>query len=124
MEKGKIDMELIRRYIRGELTPREMYALERHAQTDPMLMDIILGMEEETLAVHDDNLADIRKRIANRTGQRRATTRRLATAQRWAIAASILAVLWVGTWWFAREGHVEKRRKATVAAIPTAAPEE
>src|SRR5690606_20432678 len=124
MEKHRVDMELIRRYIRGELTPREMYALERQAQADPMLMDIILGMEQEALDVHDDNLADIRKRIAERTGQRRATTRRLATAQRWAIAASILAVLSVGTWWFTREGHVEKQREATVAAIPAEAPEE
>lgn len=123
MEKHKVDMELIRRYIRGELTPREMYALERQAQADPMLMDIILGMEQETLAVHDDNLADIRKRIANRTGQRRATTRRLATAQQWAIAASILAVLSVGTWWFAREDFVEMQRESAVAAIPTEAPE-
>ena len=119
MEKGKIDMELIRRYIRGELTPREMYALERQAQADPMLIDIILGMEEEALAVHDDNLADIRKRIADRTGQRRATTRRLATAQRWANAASILAVLWVGTWWFIREDTVvEQQREAIAAAAP------
>lgn len=124
MEKHKVDMELIRRYIRGELTPREMYALERQAQADPTLMDIILGMEQEALVVHDDNLADIRKRIADRTGQRQATTRRLATVQRWAIAASILAVLSVGTWWFAREGHVEKQHEAAVATISAEAPEE
>lgn len=124
MEKGNVDMELIRRYVHGELPPREMYALERQAQADPLLMDIILGMEQEMPEVHDDNLADIRKRIAERMGQRRATTRRLATAQRWAIAASILAVLSVGTWWFARVGHVEKQRETTVAAISAEAPEE
>src|SRR3546814_7148794 len=115
MEKDKVDMELIRRYIRGELTPREMYALERQAQADPMLMDIILGMEQEALDVHDDNLADIRKRIAERTERRRTIVRRLVPAQRWAIAASLLAVLTVGMWWFTREDTVEQQREATVA---------
>lgn len=115
MERGNADMELIRRYVRGELTPREMYALERQAQADPMLMDIIVGMEQETLDVHGDNLADIRKRIAGRAGQRKPVIRRLAPAQRWAIAASILAVLTIGTWWFVREDTVEQH-EATVAA--------
>ena len=118
MEKGKVDMELIRRYIRGELTPREMYALERQAQADPMLMDIILGMEQETSDVHNANLADIRERITERSGQRRVAIRRLAPAQRWAIAASILAVLTVGTWWFTRDDTTEQQREATIAAAP------
>src|SRR5690606_527233 len=100
MEKGKVDLELIRRYVRGELTPREMYALERQAQDEQMLMDIILGMEQEAPQVHGDNLADIRKRIAERFRRPRAASRRLMPAQRWAIAASILAVLTVGMWWF------------------------
>ncbi|MGV3762086.1 MAG: hypothetical protein ACO1NT_06385, partial [Parapedobacter sp.] len=122
MEKGKVDMELIRRYVRGELSPREMYALERQAQADPMLMDVILGVEQEALAVHDDNLADIRKRIAARTGEPQKAIRRLAPVQRWAIAASILAVLTVGTWWFVREGTVEQH-EATVAATSKGMPE-
>ncbi|MEC3880908.1 energy transducer TonB [Parapedobacter sp. 10938] len=118
MEKGKVDMELIRRYIRGELTPREMYTLERQAQADPMLMDVILGMEQEALGEHDDNLADIRKRIGERIGRRRTIVRSLAPAQRWAIAASLLAVLTVGAWWFVREDTLEQQREATVAAVP------
>lgn len=122
MGKGKVDMELISRYIRGELTPREMYALERRAQADPLLMDIIIGMEQETLDVHDDNLTDIRKRIAGRAGQRQTVTRRLAPAQRWAIAASILAVLTVGTWWFVRDDNVEQH-EATVAVTSDQVPE-
>lgn len=117
MEKGNVDMELIRRYIRGELTPREMYTLERQAQADPMLMDIILGMEQGALGAHDDNLADIRKRITERAGRRRADTRRFAPFHRWAVAASILAVLTVGTWWFAREDTVQQH-ETTVAATP------
>ncbi|WP_262248083.1 energy transducer TonB [Parapedobacter soli] len=123
MEKGKVDIEFIRRYIRGELTPREMYVLERQAQADPMLMDIILGMEQETLDVHDDHLADIRKRIAECTGQRQTATRRLAPLQRWAVAASILAVLTVGAWWFTREDAIIEQHEATVAATSEQTPE-
>ncbi|MFB2119673.1 carboxypeptidase-like regulatory domain-containing protein [Parapedobacter sp. 2B3] len=116
MEKGNVDMELIRRYVRGELTPREMYALERQAQTDPMLMDIILGMEQEAPHVHSDNLADIRKRIAERAAQPRTSSRRLAPAQRWAIAASVLAVLTVGTWWFTRENTLPERESVAASS--------
>lgn len=98
MEKGKVDLELIKRYVRGELSPREMYALERRAQNDPMLMDVILGMEVEANGVHETNLATIRKRIAARTGRGR--TRRLVPAQRWAIAATVLIAFSLGTLWF------------------------
>jgi len=123
MEKGKVDLELIRRYVRGELTPREMYALERQAQDEPMLMDIILGMEQEAPQVHGDNLADIRKRIAERSRRPRAASRRLMPAQRWAIAASILAVLTVGMWWFIRD-DTQAQREATVAATPQEVPQQ
>lgn len=123
MEKDKVDMELIRRYVRGELTPREMYAVERQAQANPMLMDIILGMEQEMPDVHSDNLADIRRRIAKRTGRRQTAARRLTPAQRWTVAASILAVLTMGTWWFTRQEAVEQR-EATIAAAPEEAPRE
>lgn len=122
MEKGKVDMEQIRRYVRGELSPREMYTLERQAEGDPMLMDIIRGMEETPLDTHDRNLADIRGRLAARTGGEPTPVRRLAPAGRWAIAASILAVLSVGTWWFMRDGGVPEQRETQVAATPVPPP--
>lgn len=101
MEKGKVDIRLIKRYLRGELSPREMYALERRAQDDPMLMDTILGMELKAQGIHETNLVDIRKRIAARTQKRH--TRRLAPYQRWAVAASVLVALTFGTLWFKQE---------------------
>ena len=125
MEKGKVDMELIRRYVRGELSPREMYALERQAQADPMLMDIILGMESDTLAAHDSHLVDVRQRIAARTASEppKTVVRRLAPTQRWAVAASILAILTVGTWWFTRY-DTTTQREDTLAAVQEAAPQQ
>ena len=121
MEKGKVDIEQIKRYVRGELSPREMYALERQAESDPMLMDIIRGMEEAPLEQHTDNLADIHGRVAARIGQQASSTppvRRLAPARRWAIAASILAVLSVGTWWFMRDSTAPEQATELALAPP------
>ncbi len=118
MEKGKVDIELIRRYIRGELSPREMYALERRAQDDPVLMDIILGMEQETQELHAANLVDIRKRIALRAGHGR--TRRLAPAQRWAVAASVLVAVTLGTLWLTQRLTVGESQP-DIASVPAEA---
>jgi|GEM_PF-905133 len=115
MEKGKVDIGLIRRYIRGELNPREMYALERRAQDDLALMDIILGMEQETQEMHTANLIDIRKRIALRSGQSR--TRRLVPVQRWAVAASVLVAVTLGALWFTQRLTLEESQ-LDIASVP------
>lgn len=114
MKKGKVDIGLIKRYIRGELSPREMYALERQAQDDPALMDVILGMEGEREEVHEANLEAIRKRMVARTGQGR--VRRLTSAQRWAIAASVLVAFTLSTWWFTQWRSFEET--PVVASVP------
>lgn len=124
MEKGKVDMELIRRYVRGELPPREMYAVERQAEAEPMLMDIILGMEADSLADHDSHLADLRQRITARTttGPQKMAVRRLAPVQRWALAASILTVFTVGVWWFTRNNTVTIHAEDALATVHSEAP--
>lgn len=101
MERNKVDIEQVKRYIRGELSPREMYALERRAQDNPMLMDIILGMEQAEPGMHAANLAEIRERLKQRTGRGR--TSRLSAAQRWAVAASVLLAMTVSIVWFMRQ---------------------
>lgn len=114
MEKGKIDIGLIKRYIRGELSPREMYALERQAQEDPVLMDVILGMEGAREDVHEGNLEAIRQRMVARTEQDR--VRRLTSVQRWTIAASILVAFTLSTWWFTQWRSFEQT--PAVASVP------
>jgi len=116
MERDKVDIGLIRRYVRGELSPREMYALERRAQDDPLLMDIILGMEREAQEIHEANVTDIRKRIALRTGRGR--TRQLTPFQRWAVAASVLLALTISTLWFTRQDMLEQSQP-TLATTST-----
>lgn len=114
MQKGKVDIERIRRYVNGELSPREMYVLERRAQQDPALMDVILGMERETRDVHAANLAAIRKRIAARA--QRSGLRRLVPAQRWAIAATVLVAFTVGTLWFTQWQTLEENQPEIASA--------
>ncbi|WP_353196281.1 TonB family protein [Parapedobacter defluvii] len=115
MAKDKVDIEIIRRYIRGELTPREMHSLERRAQDDPAWMDVILGMESDTEAVHDANIAALRERVASRIGRGR--VRRLAPIQRWAIAATVLVAFTLGTLWFS-QWHTLDENQPTIASAP------
>ena len=119
MEKGSVETGLIRRYIRRELTPGEMYALERQAQDDPMLMDIMRGMEHGTPDTHADNLAEIQKRITTRTHRQRSGVSQPGPAQRWAIAASALSV---GTWWFAGQ-EIAEEQETRVTAVASDAPQ-
>ncbi len=121
MGKDKVDIELIKRYVRGELSPKEMYALERRAQDDPMLMDIILGLESASQDTHAANLTDIRKRIAEHTKQQRGVIR-LAPFQRWALAASILVALTFGIRWFMQD--VPEQTLPEIASIPPPAEEQ
>jgi len=51
MNKEFHNISYLRRYVKGELSSREMFEIERASHADEMLMDIILGLEmEENLA--------------------------------------------------------------------------
>ena len=45
MSNSNYDIAYLKKYVNGELSPTEMYALEREAQRDPMLADILMGIE-------------------------------------------------------------------------------
>ncbi|WP_257667617.1 carboxypeptidase-like regulatory domain-containing protein [Parapedobacter tibetensis] len=103
MKKHKPDIALIRKYLNGELSPREMYEMERQAQDDPLLMDIIMGMEHGELGEHDANLSDIHKRIEQRVkqGGKKAN---MVLWWRWGAAASVVFLLAIGgALWLFRE---------------------
>ena len=105
MKKHKPDIALIRKYLNGELSPREMYDLERQAQDDPMLMDVMMGMEQGEASVHHANLSEIRQRIEQRV--QHGTTKRIITWKPWAVAASVVFVLALGGLWVFREQPAE-----------------
>jgi hypothetical protein len=66
VKNNKADISLIRKYLNGELDARAMYDLERLAQDDPALMDMIQGVENSTEDIDESNLTDISRMISLR----------------------------------------------------------
>lgn len=96
MEHRKEDIALIKKYLSGALNPREMYELERRAQQDPLLMDLMEGMAKGPLATHETNLNTIDALIKQRVQPNR-SPRKLGPV--WIAAASLVfAVLAIGFW--------------------------
>lgn len=96
MKSKGYDISLIRKYLNGELDAAAMYRLEREAQDDPMLMDLIAGMESGDEKEHGQAIRELEGLIMQRTGGRR---RRVVPLVRWTVAASVLILC--GLTWFA-----------------------
>ncbi|WP_336516748.1 carboxypeptidase-like regulatory domain-containing protein [Pollutibacter soli] len=89
--------EQIRRYLSGEMTATEMYALEKQALQDPFLADAIEGMasiEENKLK---SDLVELRSRLAEKTEGRIVRLPRRVSWGRIAVAAAIFAIAILST---------------------------
>ena len=91
MKNNKPDISLIRKYLNGELDASAMYQLERQAQDDPMLMDVMMGMEMGNGTRDETHLAEIGQRIKNRVGEKRSV--KLIPWKTWTVAASLIFAL-------------------------------
>ncbi|MFD1769631.1 carboxypeptidase-like regulatory domain-containing protein [Sphingobacterium suaedae] len=98
MQNKQVDIAYIRKYVAGELSPKEMYELERAAHEDEMLMDIILGVEAEFAKSGTFPKADIQRRIADRITDR--PVRNFVAWKLWGIAASILFAVGISFYLF------------------------
>lgn len=101
MENSKADILLIRKYLNGELDERAMYALERRAQDDPELMDMMMGMEMGNKESHDASLLIIDHFIKQRTHNTK--TKKIIPWRAWSVAASLFLILSVGTFLLLRQ---------------------
>jgi len=64
MSDSNYDIAYLKKYVNGQLSPKEMYAIEREAQRDPMLADILMGIEmDQNSAVPSELNARIAQRI-------------------------------------------------------------
>jgi len=90
---------LIRKYLNGELDAAAMYKLERQAQDDPVLMDMIQGMEYGDPAIDNDNLLEINQRINKRLQNDSGHTRKLIAWKSWTAAASLVLISTVAGLW-------------------------
>jgi len=101
MNKQYTDIAYIRRYVNGELSPREMFELEHAAQQDEMLMDIIMGMEFELSHHLSDNIEEIHRRIKERISQSSpAHPVKFFPWAKWSIAASVLLAIGITAYIF------------------------
>ncbi|MGJ1365147.1 carboxypeptidase-like regulatory domain-containing protein [Sphingobacterium spiritivorum] len=117
MNRNRPDLEYIRRYHNGELSPREMYELERQAQDDPMLMDIIMGIElsdEETVR---KDLSDIKSRITERISDSK--IKQMPVWRKWVVAASVLLLLSAGALLMINQQSANKEIANTILSEPS-----
>ena len=92
MKNKHPDILLIRKYLRGELPAREMHMLEKRAQEDPMLMDMMIGMDSGDEEMHASNLSAIDQLIKQRVPNKQ--TRKIKVWRTWlAAAASVVFVV-------------------------------
>lgn len=97
MKNNSTDISLIRKYLNGELDAPAMYELERRAQDDPALMDMMLGMEYGDRDVDDANLREISKMILQRSEKDDSRLKVVAGQKRlwrkgWMAAAALLLI--------------------------------
>lgn len=95
MSKFTSDINYLRQYVNGELSPTEMYEIERAMHEDEMLLDIIEGLEQEKILRATNPTAEIHANIKARIEKKR--TVQIFPIKRWAIAAGIVALLSFGT---------------------------
>jgi len=90
VKNNKSDISLIASYLNGELDDRAMYQLERRAQEDPALMDMLIGMEASK--EHDDQIdfSTIDQMISNRIQENKSV--KMLSWKSWVVAASLLLI--------------------------------
>jgi TonB family protein len=97
---NKHDIEQIRKYLNGELDERAMFELERRTQADPLLWDMLKGMESDNIS-HQNNLDEIDRLIDKRVEKDKKRIIPLWTIV--SVAASLLIVLGIGGWLLTRQ---------------------
>lgn len=92
------DIAYLRKYVNGELSDSEMYAIEKASHEDELLMDVLMGLEEEKKLKNPLEVADLHSAIFERTHP--AKVRPIGFYRNLSIAASVLLALGIGTIWF------------------------
>lgn len=109
----------IQRYLKGELSPAEMHAIEKAALDDPFLADAIEGMEE-TMELHGEaviatNLESIQQQIQNRVAKK--DSNRVIAFRWWYPAAAAVVLLAMSIWFF--NGPSKKEPNPVAAELAT-----
>lgn len=92
------DIAYLRKYVNGELSDSEMYAIEKASHEDELLMDVLMGLEEEKKLNSPLEVADLHTAIFERTHP--AKVRPISFYRNLSIAASVLLALGIGSIWY------------------------
>ncbi|WP_293882299.1 MULTISPECIES: TonB family protein [unclassified Sphingobacterium] len=113
MSNSNYDIAYLKKYVNGELSPTEMYALEREAQRDPMLADMLMGIEMDQ---NKTVIAAINQQISQRAKRDKVAKIKILDWKRLAIAASTVIVLGVCLvlFWQQEKNRSETKRTADV----------
>lgn len=106
MSKFIHNIDYLRQYVKGELSSREMFEIERESQEDEMLMDIIQGLEIE----EKNQTAPFKFDIANYSHAKNANvTKQIKKSYTWIYVAASVSVLSVfGAYIFMNKQVVDK----------------
>jgi TonB family protein len=125
-----LPVEVLRRYVAGELPAAEQHRVEAHTLACATCADILTGLEMQPAAVTDASLADLRQRLGARV-EELATKVRPQPALGWAwqqIAAAAALVLTLGAavLWFtlmrSNSSEVASAGRSAVERLPIRAP--
>lgn len=123
MKSNKPDISLLRKYLDGELDARAMYEIERQAQDDPLLMDVMQGMENGKRDVDETHLNEISWRIKQRAGMQAEGRKgvKLFPWKTWTAAASLVfAFLMAGLWLFRTPEKIQLHQSTAAVQKPVA----
>lgn len=87
MNKPNADIELIRKYFNGELSPADQHELEKRALEDPFLQDAMDGFEASNIKQSDMN--DLENRLSQRL-EKKEKLIAIWGFKQWSIAASLI----------------------------------
>ncbi|MBK0383084.1 carboxypeptidase-like regulatory domain-containing protein [Pedobacter sp. SD-b] len=98
MIKKVSDIELIRKYLNGQLSPAEMNSLEARALDDPFLQDALDGFSE--FGLKDPDMNDLNYRLNEKLSKKEKIIGLNWGVKQWGIAASIILALTLSAIYF------------------------
>ena len=86
--------DYLRKYLNGELSDKEMQALEKDALSDPFLSDAIDGLQEagKHSSSFESGVADLQRRITKRVRENKRKRGIAFLFPRWQVAASVIVL--------------------------------
>lgn len=86
----------VQKYLKGELSAREMHDLEQLALDDPFLADALEGLQTQPAEALDQDLSELRSRLETRAAGKAAERRKLIAWPFLRVAAAVIILAGIG----------------------------